>query len=520
MKNKSFFATILLAAALLLFSQPALALEVNYPEIPGVAIITPSSSIEVYIAYFFALAVILSGVVGIFSIVAAGFQILLSGSNPSVASAAREKIFNAIFGIVLLMFSVVLLRSVNPELVNPNEIDVSVGSGVYLVGNNGEVKTAPEAISDTTDPTIFDPTYNEIFYACRPPGKTLLLDVFAKTDFGVDSNARTIIIPCGGGDETGADISAAPRVNLSPGGADSSSSSTSTSSSTLLSFDWRYEDAGIYYYLKPGCQGLASEIQKSNGQIPLFGGDSILNMKKQASSPSQPPQKETVKSIRIVSGSDPYKRYGVILNKNGDGSGECSAPITNPFPGSRCVDLATEKITDLDGNLFEPLYGHVINVYPDSSNNDQDVTLYSSNFFVKLMASQIGLQYSIFPGYTGTAGYNGTPDEFLRPPCSLSTDPTCPSNGGGLGQTFSQSIPPYECTPGDIRQTCLTYVKPSGSFYTVVYAKNDVDTNQDGIFEYTDRSCKVFGNGVGDLTNDSLLYNKRRLYRMDIIPKI
>lgn len=508
MKNKSFFINIIFfVAVFLFFSQPALALEINYPVLPGGTSITPSTSIEGYIAYIFELAIILSGMVGILSIAIAGIKILLSGGNPSVASEAKAKIFDSVLGIILLMFSVILLGSINPELVTVKDSYASIGAGVYLGGASASVdlKSAPGAISDTTDSTVFDPQYNRIVYACTPPGKTILVDTFGQTNFGVDGSAQTITIPCG---SEGANISSTAGPSRSDGTSQTDSGS-GISTSTTKSFDWRYEDVGVYYYLNPGCTGLASNAQRSKGQIPLFGGESILNM-----------QGQTIKSVKIVSGTDAYKRFGVVLNKNSDGSGECSAPLLNPFAGSKCFDLYAEKITDLDGKPFNPLYGYILNLYPETSNNDQDVTLYSSDFFVKLNAKQIGTQYSIYPGYIGDFGYNGTPDEFLRPPCYPSDDPTCPAKGGGFGQVFTGTYPPYECTPADPHQSCLNNVKPSGSFYTIIYAKNDIDANRDGILEYSDRTCKVFGNGVGGLNDNSLLESKRKPYRLDIIPKI
>lgn len=504
MQNKKIFAKIFLVSLVFLaFSLPVLALEVTYPPVPFGPKITADTDLAGYVLYFFGFAVMIAGTIGVISIVYSGFLILVSAGNPSKISEAKERIWGSILGIILLMFSVVLLRTINPDLVKPVSSSFNKQAGVYFEGSQGKLKQAAQAIADTSDIVEFEQEYTDIVYVCTQnqsnTSKTLLVNLYDQKNFTPSSNAKTVALPCGG---TG-------RVSISsiPSSSVSSSGPSSGGVNAVASFNWEYEDAGIYYYLKEGCDGLASNIQKGKGKIPLFGNESIENM-----------DDETVKSLRIVSGTDNKWRYGVILNKNSDGSGECSAPIINSSPGSVCIDVIPN---DMDGKPFAPRYAHVINQYPEATATATDVKLYSNNYFVKLTDDQIQLQYSIFPGYSGNFGYNGTPDEFMRPQCNPSDDPTCPPTGGGLGKSFTFGAPPYECTPIDPYQTCLNNVKTSGNFYTIIYVKNDIDSNQNGVIdttEYSDRACRVFNNGVGGLNDDNLLKGERKPYRLDIIP--
>ena len=123
MKSKikfiQFFIVIVIFMSL---SQPVLGFELNYPILPGVFgapdINLPNNQTLVnFIFYFFIFAVITSTAIGIITIAIAGIQILIAAGNPTAISAARERIFDSILGIILLMFSVILLRTINPEFI-------------------------------------------------------------------------------------------------------------------------------------------------------------------------------------------------------------------------------------------------------------------------------------------------------------------------------------------------------------------------------------------------------------------
>src|SRR3990167_9096042 len=113
-KKYRYLITIIVAVVLFLPLQSALALEVTYPVLPGGYQITPGSSFGQYVQYIFVLMVLLGGIIGVISIVISGFQILLYAGSPAARTAALERIRGSVLGIILLMLSVIILRTINP----------------------------------------------------------------------------------------------------------------------------------------------------------------------------------------------------------------------------------------------------------------------------------------------------------------------------------------------------------------------------------------------------------------------
>src|SRR3989344_8782609 len=122
---KSYKKYLFLFALIFLFltvSHAVFALENTYPAIPfGGGPLTNDSTLPDIIKYFFGLSIALAGIIGVLSIVIAGITMLISAGNPGAVGAARERIFGSILGIILLMFSVTLLSTINPALIGPNQ---------------------------------------------------------------------------------------------------------------------------------------------------------------------------------------------------------------------------------------------------------------------------------------------------------------------------------------------------------------------------------------------------------------
>lgn len=57
------------------------------------------------------------GIAAFFMITWGGIQYSASAGNPSMLQAAKDKIWGAIFGLILAGFSVVILQTINPDLV-------------------------------------------------------------------------------------------------------------------------------------------------------------------------------------------------------------------------------------------------------------------------------------------------------------------------------------------------------------------------------------------------------------------
>lgn len=73
-------------------------------------------SFQTYIQYILNLAIALSAVIAVFQIVWGGFQYITS-TIPGVKSDGAKKIKNAVFGLILVLASYLILRTIDPRLV-------------------------------------------------------------------------------------------------------------------------------------------------------------------------------------------------------------------------------------------------------------------------------------------------------------------------------------------------------------------------------------------------------------------
>lgn len=78
--------------------------------------ISPPTGLTDYIGKLYNLGLILVGLTAFFALVFAGVEYTVSAGNPSRQSDAKDRIKNAIYGIVLLLFATLLFNTINPEL--------------------------------------------------------------------------------------------------------------------------------------------------------------------------------------------------------------------------------------------------------------------------------------------------------------------------------------------------------------------------------------------------------------------
>jgi len=69
-----------------------------------------------YLTAMFKIGIGIAGVFAVLMIVVGGIQFIGGASNPSERSAAKEKITNAIFGLILALSSWLILNTINPNL--------------------------------------------------------------------------------------------------------------------------------------------------------------------------------------------------------------------------------------------------------------------------------------------------------------------------------------------------------------------------------------------------------------------
>jgi hypothetical protein len=80
---------------------------------------TPTMNIETYIGYIFKFAIAISAFLAIIMIIYGGFEIMLSEAVPAKMDG-KERIKNAIFGLIMVLASYLILRTIDPRLVEIN----------------------------------------------------------------------------------------------------------------------------------------------------------------------------------------------------------------------------------------------------------------------------------------------------------------------------------------------------------------------------------------------------------------
>ena len=105
------------ASFLFIFAQREL--EVQYPTVPGT--VTPTTvegtQLPDYVKYIFNFAIIIAGVVAFGVIVWGGVRWLTSAGDPAKLKDAKEQVFAAFLGLIILFSSYLILTTINPQLV-------------------------------------------------------------------------------------------------------------------------------------------------------------------------------------------------------------------------------------------------------------------------------------------------------------------------------------------------------------------------------------------------------------------
>lgn len=86
----------------------------------GVSFQLPANSkFTGFIKWFFPALLVTAAILAMAMIVLAGFQWVTAYGNPSKIEDARDRIFNAIIGLILALAAWLILNTINPELVKP-----------------------------------------------------------------------------------------------------------------------------------------------------------------------------------------------------------------------------------------------------------------------------------------------------------------------------------------------------------------------------------------------------------------
>ncbi len=557
--SRRFAAGISIFTVIILFFwqvQPVLALEIIYPNLgpgfPSLNTLPPDElTLALYIQYIFIFIMLVAGIIGVMVIVIHGFRILLYAGSPAKIDEARKGIFNAILGIVILMTSFILLKTINPSLVSPTGSSLPLQPGIYLRGsppgpiafnnlNNHKFigvltsniayaeeierdeffTKAPRRDNDDTDTEILG--FDDFVYICYPgSGKDILVWDFNKPNFYIDANATTTILRCGNVDPYTED----PNYYVS--------------FLDVESYYWDYESAGVYYYMAPDCTGVSSYFgigspsQTFSADIPWFNEAQKDEID------------QSVQSVRILNDQDQDFNYGLILNQSVNFSGECSEPIINtnlgdpnviPDPGSLCINIgdpAHPETIDLDGVGFNPWSAYIIRQTrnPNSERN-QGITFWAPHLYLSLDQISATESLTIGPKYIykdnfdslikneGENWYEGVED--------VPNDECCPVELDENGDLTSSNP---ECIDGDGSpfydstylekgyNSCIDYLTIDGEYDVVIYTKNDITD---------DRICSIINDSVifntklysdtGSIAPPYYLDHSKSIYKMVVIP--
>ena len=138
-------------------------LELKYPEVGGYQPEVVSTPLGEYVKYIFNFAIWIVGFIAFGVLIMAGVKYLVSAGNPTLQSDARSQTSSALLGIAILLFSVVILTKVNPQLIIFSETSLpSINNYVFADVENEERELelkypqipgaeAPETVSTPLD---------------------------------------------------------------------------------------------------------------------------------------------------------------------------------------------------------------------------------------------------------------------------------------------------------------------------------------------------------------------------------
>lgn len=108
------FLLLLFAAIGFTYAQP---LEVDYPEIRGFKPKTIQMPLADYAKYIFNFVISIVGIIALTILVISGTRYLSSTGRPEELAKARNQILSAFSGIIILLASLLILYSINPEII-------------------------------------------------------------------------------------------------------------------------------------------------------------------------------------------------------------------------------------------------------------------------------------------------------------------------------------------------------------------------------------------------------------------
>ncbi len=147
------FSLSLLGVSFLFAQESQSRMEVEYPQIGDVRpTYSEGEGLSEYIVYMVYFLIALSVVITLFSLVRGGVSWLTARGDPMKIKEGKDRITGSIFGLIIILSSFVFLSSINPALIELEDLEVveveeSFLPGIYLSLN----QSIPEDIEDMPD---------------------------------------------------------------------------------------------------------------------------------------------------------------------------------------------------------------------------------------------------------------------------------------------------------------------------------------------------------------------------------
>lgn len=96
----------------------AITLNLNYPKIGGFNLNDPAQqNLDHAVAWVYYFVITISGIAVFTMLVWGGFTWLTSTGDPGKIADARDRIYSAFLGLIIILASFLIMRTINPELV-------------------------------------------------------------------------------------------------------------------------------------------------------------------------------------------------------------------------------------------------------------------------------------------------------------------------------------------------------------------------------------------------------------------
>ncbi len=384
-------------------------LELEYPKMEEFSPEETSVSLPKYIEYLFNFALWALGIVALISLIAGGIRWLTSGDNPSIKKDAKSQIYASFLGIIILIFSIMIISQINPDLLEMSEIEIK-GQNFAFAGNEESSRKL-----EINYPSIGNFT---------PETTSIRLDEYVRYIFnfvlwGVGILALMMI------------VSAGARYLLSPVKPEEKKEAKNQITSALIgllilissiiilnTINTDIQDITVSDLKEPIVMG--SGIWICNQEIENFEEfmkgeleleqeerdqkiDEISRRCFRASSKSTVPKDFEIKNLYLVGDEDKDLEYAVVFHENDNFTGEC------------ILRYDTSKLGSFDPRAVTPLILR-------KEAKGEGVTFYSHRDFNEGVTEEEGAEKSETYQSTGTSQEEGVKFVGLEPCYSIKID--------------------------------------------------------------------------------------------------